>query len=79
MIPQYVIWSFEHGAWWGPYECGYVWDLASAGRYSAVDAGRIVTSSVFLEEIAILEQVVIRHGGKPPKYHPYDGAAENNE
>lgn len=60
----YVIWSFEHHAWWGPGQAGYTWTLARAGRYSAVEAGEIVTNSVLGEEVAILVQVAERNG--PP-------------
>jgi hypothetical protein len=31
---EYLIWSHEHAAWWGPGGCGYVRSLAAAGRYS---------------------------------------------
>lgn len=72
-MARYLIWSFEHQAWWRPNSNGYTTDLAQAGRYSQEEAGRIVTQSIFLEEIAILESVVERHGGKPPRFHPYDG------
>lgn len=68
---NYVIWSFEHGQWWAPNEFGYVSDLDKAGRYSAEVAGRIVTSSVLLEDIAIAEPVALKQGA--PAYHPYDG------
>ncbi len=30
----YLIWSFEHNAWWGPGECGYVEDADAAGHYT---------------------------------------------
>lgn len=64
---QYVIWSFEHSAWWGPNKCGYTSDLASAGRYSIEVAGRIVVSSILQEEVAILLAIAEQNG--PPK-HP---------
>lgn len=35
---QYLIWSHEHGAWWGPDNCGYTHVLSRAGRYSKEDA-----------------------------------------
>jgi hypothetical protein len=41
----YVIWSYEHGAWWGPARCGYTVQLADAGRYSRDEAERIVASA----------------------------------
>jgi len=72
-MTMYVIWSYEHRMWWGPNHAGYVDDLADAGRYTAPEAGRIVTNSVLLEELAVLEQVVLRFGGKPPAFHPYHG------
>lgn len=68
---MYVIWSFEHRAWWCPNRCGYVESLANAGRYSAEEAGSIVTSSVFCHEIAVHEDVAEKRGA--PQYHPYDG------
>lgn len=68
---EYVIWSFEHEAWRGPDHRGYVLDLKDAGRYSAQDAGEIVTSSVMLDEVAIVAQLAEMHGA--PEYHPYHG------
>lgn len=45
-VKEYLIWSFEHKAWWGPNERGYVDDLGAAGRYTQSKAGHIVTRSV---------------------------------
>lgn len=71
---MYVIWSYEHNAWWAPNERGYTEDLERAGRYSAEDAGRIVTNSVMLEEIAIEVRYLERwHDSQPPRFHPYLG------
>jgi hypothetical protein len=39
---QYVIWSHEHGMWWGPNHCGYTPDLSLAGLYTAEEAGEIM-------------------------------------
>lgn len=39
---DYVIWSFEHDAWWKPGRSGYTQDLYQAGLYTAEDAARIV-------------------------------------
>jgi hypothetical protein len=35
---DYLIWSNEHGGWWGPGGWGYVLDWHHAGRYTRVDA-----------------------------------------
>lgn len=37
----WVVWSFEHDAWWGPARWGYVRELAQAGRYSEAEAREI--------------------------------------
>ncbi len=68
---KYVIWSYEHDAWWGPYGRGYVHDLEHAGRYDATLAGDIVINSILLEEIAMLEAIAEKEGA--PKFHPYKG------
>jgi hypothetical protein len=43
---EYLIWSHEHGAWWGPGRCGYVRSLAAAGRYSHAEALDICARSI---------------------------------
>ena len=35
---DYLVWSNEHRAWWGPNNCGYSTSLAFAGRYTRSDA-----------------------------------------
>jgi hypothetical protein len=42
MEQEYLIWSIEHTAWWAPAELGYIEDLQRAGRYTKVQAARIV-------------------------------------
>jgi hypothetical protein len=42
----YLIWSHEHGAWWGPGRCGYTRDPRRAGRYSRVEALKICTEAI---------------------------------
>jgi len=51
----YVIWSYEHGAWWRPASCGYTTRLEEAGHYSKVEADRIVADAniVSLNECAL--------------------------
>lgn len=38
MGDMWVVWSEEHGAWWGPGWHGYVTSLAGAGRYDKEEA-----------------------------------------
>jgi hypothetical protein len=42
----FLIWSNEHGAWWGPAACGYVRRIADAGRYSHAQALDICTMAM---------------------------------
>jgi hypothetical protein len=42
-LADYVIWSYEHDAWWRPHQWGYTPNLAEAGHYNANHAERIVT------------------------------------
>jgi hypothetical protein len=38
MADEYLIWSHEHGRWWGPGGRGYVRQLSQAGRFSRDNA-----------------------------------------
>ena len=38
MEQQYIIWSFEHDAWWGPNHRGYNSQKKDAGVYSYQEA-----------------------------------------
>lgn len=69
---KYLIWSFEHDAWWAPDRRGYTEDIEKAGRYSKDEAGEIVTDSVWCEEMAILEEVAKTNG--PPFFAPWGGS-----
>ena len=42
---RYVIWSYEHRAWWAPDRRGYTPDLTSAGVYTRAEAERIVAEA----------------------------------
>jgi hypothetical protein len=64
---NYLIWSNEHGAWWGPGEHGYVHDVAEAGRYTVKRAEAIVANA--------------NRGGPGPDGEPHEVmvvAPENN-
>lgn len=37
-MDEYVIWSHEHSAWWGPGGAGYATRLSRAGRYTRDEA-----------------------------------------
>lgn len=39
--PEYLVWSNEHGAWWGPNSCGYSTSIERAGRYPRSEALKI--------------------------------------
>ena len=45
MESKYLIWSNQHGAWWGPNEKGYVQIIDFAGRYTKEQAEAIVKKS----------------------------------
>jgi len=70
---RFLIWSYEHDAWWGPNGRGYVKDIEKAGRYHPVNAAAILidASVVKIDEIIIPEHLAVDKGA--PKYHPYDG------
>ena len=42
----YLIWSHEHGRWWGPARRGYVRKVSQAGRYSRVEALNICAKAI---------------------------------
>lgn len=64
----YVIWSFEHDAWWASGSWGYTPELAQAGRYSRAEADRIVANAniVAVNEVAMLLSKAESAG--PPRY-----------
>jgi hypothetical protein len=37
----FLIWSYEHNAWWTPQRSGYTTDLHKAGRYTESEAWEI--------------------------------------
>lgn len=45
MTEKYLVWSNQHGAWWGPNERGYTTVYEFAGRYTKEQAERIVNKS----------------------------------
>jgi hypothetical protein len=45
-VSEYLIWSNEHRAWWGPGRSGYVTRIEHAGRYSYEQALDICTEAM---------------------------------
>lgn len=53
---MYLIWSYEHNAWWKPNQRGYTSDLKLAGHYDYGEAAEIVLPHIPPgEEVAVLE------------------------
>lgn len=55
-MPEFLIWSEEHGRWWGPGRSGYTNSIRQAGRYTAGAAWQIVRDANYggtFNEIAI--------------------------
>lgn len=45
-MSDYLIWSNEHGAWWGPGYSGYGQRIENAGRYSRLEAIEICSQAM---------------------------------
>ena len=62
----WVVWSFEHGAWWGPGGWGYTPTLRDAGRFTRKEAEMIEWDAniVAVNERALAWVEAQRHG--PP-------------
>ena len=45
-MSEYLIWSNEHRAWWGPGSAGYRRRVEDAGRYSHAEAIDICTNAM---------------------------------
>jgi hypothetical protein len=41
----YLIWSYQHEAWWRPGSHGYTWDIVGAGLYGKGEAEAIVKNA----------------------------------
>lgn len=60
---EYVIWSFEHKAWWRPDRCGYTEFLDEAARYTEGEAIALVDAA---------NQYAKEHPGPWPPVIPED-------
>lgn len=59
----YLIWSIEHGAWWGPNRRGYTQDVRQDVRYSfevaqdiVADANVVGVNECWIPEICVQER-----------------------
>lgn len=50
---NWVVWSNEHDAWWGPNHCGYYQSLLGAGLYTETEAKAIASHSSERDEEAL--------------------------
>jgi len=71
---DYVIWSFEHKAWWAPNRYGYTRLLDEAGRYTQAEADAIVADANLVpgteHERALTVDEAQRHGPPTVQGHP---------
>ena len=66
----FVIWSWEHMAWWAPARAGYEESLERAGRYSYDEAADIVIGHIPAgEEVAVLLQEAQKYANGRPKVY----------
>lgn len=69
-IENYLVWSNEHNAWWGPNHRGYVNRVEHAGRYSKEEALKICQGANYSwnierqmpNELPIAESAAMRMG-----------------
>ena len=60
---MFVIWSWEHNAWWASNRQGYTEQLDRAGRYSFDEAAEVVVGHIPAgEEVAMLEAEALQRG-----------------
>lgn len=45
MSKQFLVWSNEHNAWWGPNRMGYTTERIFAGKYSEEEANQICVNA----------------------------------
>ena len=74
---RYLIWSFEHRAWWGPGRVGYTTATHRAGIYTAEEANEICNEANrnaiedFMVPAPSQSQIDSRHGRRPGTVSPH--------
>lgn len=55
---SFLIWSFEHDAWWGPARWGYTRERAWAGHYTREEADAILAAAnlITVNECAVAHE-----------------------
>lgn len=53
MTARYLIWSNQHGAWWGPDRRGYTLMVEEAGRYPLDQARAIVRDATLAGQLVV--------------------------
>ncbi len=73
----YLVWSHEHGKWWGPGGRGYVRSLARAGRYTRASALVICATAVpgTANRLGALPELPVRLADVMDMLRQSDGAA----
>ena len=57
----YLVWSNEHGGWWGPGGFGYAPDLRSAGRFTRAQALKICRDALpTAAHIGMISEIPVR-------------------
>jgi hypothetical protein len=65
---RYLIWSWEHHAWWRAERQGYTRNITDTGTYTLQEAGEITVGHIPPgEEIAVDDVWGKKYG--PPPYH----------
>ena len=65
---RYLIWSWEHDAWWRPARRGYTEDVAEAGRYTEAEAAEETVGHIPPGEEVAVDEVWALGRGRPPVY-----------
>lgn len=80
-IPQWMIWSWEHMAWWKPMSWGYTTEKAEAGLYTRAEAQRIVDNANITVTPGTTpnEIMVLFSGDSVPRMTSLDEAGEKEE
>ena len=66
----FVIWSWEHQAWWAPNRQGYTELLAQAGHYTFEEAADLTVGHIPAGEEVAMRLAEAQQRGRPQMYKP---------